>query len=257
MRGTTPRSRKLRGWLAAGAGMLLTLAIPGLPAFADTVVFQHPNMPQHGTVVSEDDASVTIRFPRTAVKSIGKSPENGPAPAANRVILEEKDGFHILKIPDHLLQIRTPVKTERAAGAQQNIRNIQQTTPANGKKQAPTVQHQLLAEEMGGVQGTIRWQGKPLRGNVKIVLTRYTGFSFAAMLKMFSSDSASASNEKQIVLTTDTDSQGHYAFATVPPGSYRLYWQPAGEKDWIHRLRDKPDFEVVAGRMTSLNIPAK
>lgn len=237
--------------------MLLTLAIPELPARADTIVFQHPNTPQTGTVVSEDDSSVTIRFPKTAVKSIGKSSANRPASDSNRVILEEKGGFHILKIPDHLLQIRTPVKTEGTAGVQQNTRNIQQTTPANGKKQTPTVQDQLLEEEMGGMQGTIRWQGKPLRGNVRIVLTRYTGFSFAAMLNMFSSDSVSSSNEKEIVLTTDTDSQGHYAFATVPPGFYRLYWQPAGEKDWIHRLRDKPDFEVVAGKTTSLNIPAK
>jgi hypothetical protein len=246
----------MRGWLAAGACLLLTLTSPELPAFADTIVFQHPNMPQRGTVVGEDESSVTIRFPRTAVKSIGKSSAKSSA-AANRVILEEKGGFHILKIPDHLLQIRTPAKTEDAAGAQQNSRNVQQTTPADEEKQAPTVQHQLLEEEMGGVQGTIRWQGQPLRGNVKIVLTRYTGFSFAAMLKMFSSDSASASNEKEVVLTTATDGRGHYIFPTAPPGFYRLYWQPAGEKDWIHRLRDKPDFEVVAGRTASLNIPAK
>ena len=234
--------------------ILLLLMIPGLHAFADTIVFQDSQAQQNGTVISEDSAGVTIRFSKTAIKSIRKTPENRPVPNGDKVILEEKDGFHILKIPDHLLQ------TGSAAAGQNSASQAPEASlkaPPASKELAPRIEDKLIEEEMSPVQGTILWQGRPLRGSVKIVMTQYTGFSFAALLKAFSSRSTAQSNKNEIVLTTTTDDQGRYFFAKVPPGFYRLYWQPEGETDWIHRLRDKPDLEVMAGRMNTQNIPAK
>ena len=55
---------------------------------------------------------------------------------------------------------------------------------------------------------------------------------------------------------TGTDDAGRYRFERVPPGDYLLYWMPGGETGWLRRLREKPDLEVVPGRVTVLNIPA-
>jgi hypothetical protein len=56
---------------------------------------------------------------------------------------------------------------------------------------------------------------------------------------------------------TATDAAGKYRFERVPPGEYLFYWMPDPESGWIRRLRDKPDFEVVAGGVAVLNIPAE
>jgi hypothetical protein len=239
---------------ALSACILLILMVPKLPALADTIVFQDPRAQQNGTVVSEDDSSVTIRFPKSVVKSISRTSKNTPVSDGDKVILEEKDGFHILKIPDHLLHIGSTAGGQNRGGVQPKTSPV---PPSGSKGQAPSIQDKLVAEEMSTVQGTILWKGKPLQGSVKIVMTKYTGFSFASLLKVFSSGPANQSKENEIVLTTRADEQGHYSFANVPPGFYRLYWQPTGETDWIRRLREKPDFEVVAGKMCIQNIPAK
>jgi hypothetical protein len=43
----------------------------------------------------------------------------------------------------------------------------------------------------------------------------------------------------------------------VPPGQYRLYWMLDTETGWVHRMREKPDFEVIASKLTIQNIPEK
>ena len=91
---------------------------------------------------------------------------------------------------------------------------------------------------------------------VKIVLVEYTGFSLTALKRMYAGKNDKNSGE-EIVLETQTDSQGHYVFPDAPAGYYRLYWLPANNTDWIHRLREKPDFEIVAGSLTTQNIPEK
>lgn len=252
MAGVIFSNRNPRMW--APVCILLALMFSRLPAFADTIIFQNQKAQQNGTVISEDGSSVTVRFPKTAIKSISRSPDNWQAPNTDKVILEEKDGFHILTIPDQLLRIRSAADLKNTTGIQHNA---VQSSSAGTKKPTPWVQNKLMEEEMGKVRGTILWQGKPLHGTVKILLVKYTGFSFAALLKMFSSGTTTQSNGEKIILTTRTDKQGHYFFAKVPPGFYRLYWQQTGETDWTHRLREKPDFQVVAGNMTTQNIPAK
>ena len=61
--------------------------------------------------------------------------------------------------------------------------------------------------------------------------------------------------DQGISLNTQTDDKGRYAFEKVPPGTYRLYWWPDFKTGWVHRLREKPDFEVLSGKLTILNIP--
>ncbi len=268
------RTTLSRKWLPAC--ILLMVMISGVPVLADTIIFQDPKAQQNGTVISEDDSAVTIRFPKTSIKSINKTSEKKQVPDADKVILEEKDGFHILRIPNNLIQVRSTagqgknplmqqetmqsspseVKVHAQTSSSQPEEHMQ-SPPAEPQEQAPRIQNKLVEEEMGKVQGTILWRGMPLQGSVKIVLTEYKGFSFASLKKTLSSGSTIQSEENDIVLSTHTDNKGNYSFAKVPPGSYRLYWQPPGETEFIHRLRDKPDFEVVTGNMTTLNIPEK
>lgn len=256
----------MNAWTWLPLCIFLLLMSVGPPASADTIVFQNPKTQQHGTVVSEDDSSVTIRFPKSAIKSITMAPGEGQiSEKTNQVIIEEKDGYQIVKIPNHLLRIRS-------SSSQKNLSKTQPTTVQPGPnvdlslplsetptaetpRQPHSIQGKLFEEEMGRAQGTILWHGQPLQGTVKIVMTKYTGFSFATMKSQFSSDPNATFEQSGIILATQTDSHGHYSFARVPPGNYRLYWEPAGETDYYHRLRDKPDLVVVSGKMTTQNIP--
>ncbi len=122
-----------------------------------------------------------------------------------------------------------------------------------------TIHEQLLQEELGRVQGIIQWKGKPLvGGKVRIVLENYTGVSLASVKKMLSGNGKEPSETDQgLSLATETDSKGRYAFEKVPPGSYRLYWWPDFQTGWVHRLREKPDFEVKSGQSIIQNIPEK
>ncbi len=73
---------------------------------------------------------------------------------------------------------------------------------------------------------------------------------------MFSAgEKGSSDTDQGISLTTQTDSQGRYSYEKVPPGTYRIYWWPDFKTGWVHRLREKPDFEVLSGKLTILNIP--
>ncbi len=120
-----------------------------------------------------------------------------------------------------------------------------------------SVTDRILREEMGSVEGAILWQGKPLvQTDVKIELTRYTGFSLGSLKKVFMRIKKKSSGQEMALLTR-TDSEGRYFFEAVPPGEYMLYWRPDTETGWVHRMRDRSDFEVVAGELTVQNIPEK
>ncbi len=133
------------------------------------------------------------------------------------------------------------------------------TSSVSEPSKASTVHEQLLKEELGRVEGVILWQGKPLaKGKVRIELEKYTGVSWASVKKMFSENGKeSYESDQGVFFSTETDSQGRYAFQKVPPGTYRLYWWPDFKTGWVHRLREKPDFEVTSGRLTTQNIPEK
>lgn len=248
------------------------------PCFADEILFQNPKGLQTGTVVGENDQSVTIRFPRDAIKSIIRSGNEGAASPSGRVLWEEGKDYLILKIPRSSIQI---LRQENAAGTapmepgptssglsrtnEQAIRpeGVPEAAGKAGREQISgssanrDVLRELLHEEMGSVEGTILWQGKPLQNRgVKIVLERYTGFSLAAVRKWFSADKGKTPQD-EVVLETRTDSRGHYVFHDVPPGSYRLYWMPDKRTGWIRRLRATPDIDVTTGNLTVENVPEK
>ena len=117
------------------------------------------------------------------------------------------------------------------------------------------MQQALAEEETGRVEGRILWRDAPLQHRpVKIVLETYTGFSLAAVKQRLATQEDPGESDR-IELETTTDSQGRYAFPNAPPGTYRLYWQPDADTGWVHRLRDKPDFEVVPGGRTVADVP--
>jgi hypothetical protein len=249
------------------AFLIFLLCLISFPCSADEILFQNQKGPQAGIVVEEDNQSVTIRFPKTAIKSITRSGDESAPGLSNRVIWEEGRDYLILKIPRRSIQV-LPAETltepqPASSGLSQNQAappekaGVSRTAKVTGSPTNMNAQHELLKEEMGSVEGVIMWRGKPLQDRkVKIVLERYTGFSIAALKKWFSGDKEEAS-ENGIVLATRTDSEGRYVFRQVPPGFYRLYWMPDANTGWIRRLREKPDIEVVSGNLTVENVPEK
>lgn len=257
---------------------LLSLLWLAYPCSADEIVFQDLKVSQHGTIVNEDEQTVTIRFPRESIKSITKSQERMSAASPAKIIWEDRGDYVVLKIPRQAIQIESsetqattsPSKPVVAAGSEPSVKDraaplekrpgdaepakVSQVTESS---KTETTHEKMLQEELGGVQGTIVWQGKLLdKGRVRIDLERYTGFSIAAVKRMLGIGKDN-SPEQTVSFETQTDAQGYYTFSQVPPGYYRLYWMPDPQTGWIHRLRENPDFEVIPGKVIAQNIPEK
>jgi hypothetical protein len=261
------------------AALLISLVcLSSFPCLADEILFQDQKGVQTGVVVGEDDQSVTIRFPRDAIKSITRSEKGPSTPLTGKVIWEEGKDYLILKIPRRSIRVVSQETRAGTAAEEQepslsglsrgNENAVQSEGPSeatgkNGSEQTSgssknkdTLQ-KLLREETGSVEGVILWQGKPLQNReVKIVLERYIGFSLAALKEWFSADK-NKSSQGEIVLETRTDSHGRYIFHETPPGYYRLYWIPDEKTGWVHRLREKPDIEVTTGNLTVEDVPEK
>ena len=260
---------------------MLVIILAGLfsfPCFADEIVFRSHKDSQTGVVVGEDNQSITIRFPKEAIKSVKRSDDVPPAPLSGRVIWEEGKDYLILKIPRssiRMVQQKTRPSAPSAGQepattgfSQKNETAVRSEEPPektgkagiehiSGAPVNMNAHRELLKEEMGSVEGVIMWQGKPLKNRpVKIVLERYTGFSRAALEKWFTADKGK-SLQDGIVLGTRTDALGHYIFHEAPPGYYRLYWMPDANTGWVRRLREKPDIEVTTGNLTFENVPEK
>jgi hypothetical protein len=130
---------------------------------------------------------------------------------------------------------------------------VKHSGTAISKKES--LSEQLVEGEMGGVEGVIRWKGKPLaHSDVMVVLMRYTGISLASLKK---AHSGSGDKDRGFFFETTTDALGRYRFEKVPPGEYLFYWKPDAETGWVRRMNDKSDVEVLPGKMMVLNIPAE
>ncbi len=223
------------------------------PCYADEVFLQDHEHALSGTVLKEDEGSVTIRIPKEAVRSIVRDQK-------------ERSNTHPFVQEAPLPATETGL-SEKVLELQKRIERLESSMEAPEKTEAlprssitgrETITEQIIEEEMGRVEGVIQWQGKPLdQRDVKIVLTNYTGFSFSSLKKAFQRDPSTSSDQQELTFVTKTDSQGRYIFEKVPPGQYRLYWLPDKETAWIRRMQDKPDLEVVAGKLTIQNIPGK
>jgi hypothetical protein len=247
-----------------------------LPCFADEIMFQNQKGLQTGVVVGEDTQSVTIRFPRGAIKSIVRRGDQSSMPLSDKVIWEEGKDYVVLKIPRGSIQVvpeeaqTPPVKqeatspglslmNEKAVPVERPPEKIESagTAQTSASPTKMSTQQKLLQEEMGRVEGVIMWHGKPLQNSkVKVVLETYTGFSLSALKELFAADKEK-SPQDEIVLETTTDSEGHYVFNQAPPGYYRLYWMPDVNTGWVRRLREKPDVEVMTGKLTVADVPEK
>ena len=258
--------------------VIILTCLFSFPSFADEILFQNQKGPQTGVVVEKDNQSVTIRFPKEAIKSINRSGDEHATAFSDKVIWEEDKDYLILKIPRHSIRIvpqkhqaKTPLmkpesaitdfsrKDEKAVRSEVPAERIEKsgTEHVNGFPAKMNTQQEMLKEEMGSVEGVIMWQEKPLKNRpVKIVLERYTGFSQAALEKWIATDQEK-SPRNGIVLKTQTNSKGYYILHEVPPGYYRLYWMPDTDTGWIRRLREKPDIEVTTGNLTVENVPEK
>lgn len=209
------------------------------PCYADEIIFKNQKSTQIGTVLEKDEQTVTIQ-------SIVRSQE--------KVFSAEKNQY-LKPAPSTELQFQKQL--EQLQERIERLEKDKKTVVYQRRFSRNKIAHeQLLQEEMGRVEGIILWKKKPLAdARVRIVLEKYTGFSLAFIRKMFSGDKEKSSNK--IILETKTDSQGQYVFEKVPPGQYRLHWMPDAETDWVHRMREKPDFEIITGKLTLQNIPDK
>lgn len=255
---------------------ILLAGCPVSTCWADEIRFMNQKATQTGTVVREDQETVTIRFPRATIKSIRKEEARSSGTAQGKVVWEEGEEYIILKIPRREIEVvparSLPIeegKEKTTAGSlpqrtgteppSKSLRTVHEapTGEARAPAKRETVSRQLMEEEMGSVEGTITWQGKPIKGGrVKIVMETYAGSSPAALKEMFLSGK-DRSSEKVIDLETETDETGHYAFPDVPPGQYRLYWMVPPQEGWVHRLQEKPDFEVTPGKVSVCDVPKK
>lgn len=243
---------------------------------ADEIIFKNKGSGQKGTIVEESDKTVTITFPKEAIKSINRSNER-PISSPGKVLIEDNGGYITVKIPRQRLENASSeiqVGTQLPLGAtdaqlQEKMERLErrlESVEKGGSTQSAAVQgtakigstHEaLLQEEMGSIEGTILWHGAPLKdAKVKIVMEQYTGFSVASLKKVFGSGNPNSYGEG-FSLDTITDSQGHYSFSKVPPGSYTLFWQPDPQTGWVRRIRENPDFEIFPGKPAVLNIPEK
>ena len=258
--------------------VIILFCLFALPCLADEIQFQNQKGSQTGVVVGEDNQSITIRFPKSAIKSVKKTADESSTTRSDQVVWEEGKDYLILKIPRQSIRI-VPQKTRALAPSMTqksaSIDLSQKDEKATLSEEPPEIvgktgtehfsgspakmyaQQELLKEEMGSVGGVILWQNEPLKNRkVKIVLERYTGFSQAALERWFSDDKEK-SLKNGIVMETQTDSNGRYIFHEAPPGYYRLYWMPDAKTGWIRRLREKPDIEVTTGNLTVENVPEK
>lgn len=219
------------------------------PGYAEEITFKDEKGVQTGTVLEEDEKTVTIRFPRESIKSIVRGQEEAVTVEKNRYLKS-------VSPVNAQLQERLEQLQKRIERIEENLEDDKKAdgSPIPDTSINKASHEQLLKEEMGQVEGIILWKKKPLvNESVKTVLEKYTGFSVASLRKMFSGDTEKSSD--QIIFETKTDSRGRYIFEKVPPGLYRLYWMPDNETGWVHRMREKPDFEVIAGKLTVQNIP--
>lgn len=212
-----------------------------------------------GVLAGEDVKTVPIQVPKESTQSIEKNKKvDPPAGKTEAQLLEKIDALQ--KRVERLERLLEESRKADVAPAPGFGGKTEEGLKAGSLPDSPAlkstaIHEQLLREELGQVEGVILWQGKPLAdGNVRIELEKYTGFSLTSVKKMFSGDEK-GSVDQGLSLSTKTDSQGRYAFARVPPGSYRLYWWPDFKTGWVHRLREKPDFEVISGKVTVQNIP--
>jgi len=232
--------------------LCLIMLVYGLllsPGYAEKIIFEDGKGVQTGTVIEEDEKTVTIRFPVKSIKSIVRGQEEAAT-------LEKNPYLKSASPIDDQLQERLDQVQKRIERLEKNLEDDKKadSLPIPVTSINKSSHEQLLKEEMGQVEGIILWKKKPLvNGSVKTVLEKYTGFSMASLKKMFSGDTEKLSD--QIIFETKTDSRGRYIFEKVPPGLYRLYWMPDNETGWVHRMREKPDFEVIAGNLTMQNIP--
>jgi DNA-binding transcriptional MerR regulator len=238
--------------LMRGIGLtMLMVVLSSSPCYADEIVFKDQGA-QTGMVLEEDEQTTTIRFPKESIKSIIKDQKAASSGEKTQdldsVSTESQLQERMEQLQERMERLEKKLKEEKKSGGS--------PTPHSPSKNGKAME-QLLRDEMGHVKGVILWKGKPMaNGSVTIVLERYTGFSLASLKKLFSGDKEDPSDQK-ITLTTHTDSQGQYIFEEAPPGKYRLYLKPNPEADWVRRLAEKPDFEVLAGQVIIYNIPGK
>ncbi len=174
---------------------LVILVAGWFPAnsFADEILFKAKGV-QVGTVLEEDEQTVTIRFPKESIQSVVRMQKGAPpAQKSDAQLLEKVEQLQqrIERLEkkqtepkEAVLPSITIPRPERKQEEGKSIGGLSLPPPEPAAPKG-TIQEQLLKEELGRVQGDIFWQGKPMaKGKVRIVLEKYTGVSLTSVKKM-------------------------------------------------------------------------
>lgn len=264
-------SRKVFTCLAYVMFGVFPLFLP--QASADGIRFKDGDRVKRGTVVGEDEVSITIRFPRESIESIEKSSDLSPEPSREQLFRNRDEGAVVRESPrgedsrslspekgvgDGDVSRRSFVDLEKRVGElERKPESFSGEEGPSGKMEPERgrVENPMLERELGSIEGIIFWKGEPLvNGDVMVVMTEYAGSHYDAHRILFMGEEED-SKGKRIALSARTDDRGKYFFKKAPPGEYILYWKPDEKTGWVRRIREQADFSVLPGELAVQNIP--
>ena len=172
-------------------GLVLVIVLSflfALPCIADEIRFQNQKGTQTGVIVGEDNQSMTIRFPKSAIKSVKRTIDESSTALSGQVIWEEGKDYLILKIPRRSIRMvpqkaYAPTRSMKPESASPDVSRKNEktvlsemppestekvkTAHRSGSPEIMNAQQELMKEEMGSVEGVILWRRKSFSKGIR------------------------------------------------------------------------------------------
>lgn len=232
--------------------VLLTLASS---AWADTIVLKGHEKPIQGQIVDEQDEVFVLEVRKDQIEKVERSAPfvKRSTVASPRVLLEERDGYLIIQIPQEQVERRSLAASPAPSSSPGADRVPPQAAIAPAAvMSAPAPPLSRTDQRLGSIAGRVLWDGKPL-AHCKVKTVMVSSPQPLAMVNKLLGHTEADADEHGYVAEAATDALGRYRIERVPPGEYDLYWQPSEQasSEWIRRLHEKPDLVVLAGEATT------
>lgn len=237
-----------------GRCLLLVVLLWAPAASADTISLKDHREPVQGEIVDETEETFVIEVPKAQVTRVERSAPftKRPTAATPKVLLEERDGYLIIQIPQQHVERRsvTASAVPASLGASLIPPGAEGSSPV--AMNAPAPPPRRLDQRLGSITGRVLWDGTPL-ANCKVKTVMVSSPQPLAMVSKLLGRSEAYADEEGYVAEALTDALGRYRVEGVPPGEYDIYWQPSGQpaSQWIRRLREQPDLVVLEGELAA------